>query len=266
MLWGIPIVQVLEVTDLKTVFRTNDGAIHAVNGISFALDEGELLAAVGESGSGKTTLLNLVSGIYRATSGRVIFLEEDITDLGPHEIRRKGISRTFQTNRLCMDLSVLDNMLIGLYSKQQATWWEAILRPTKCQRELENNIEECFEVLAHFNPELIDKCYEPVTTIPLIDRRRIEIARAIVGEPKLLLLDEPTAGLNPEETLQMIEDIGKIRDGKFKVSIIIIEHDMAVISRISERVVVLNAGRKIAEGSFEEVSHNEEVRTAYLGG
>jgi ABC-type branched-subunit amino acid transport system ATPase component len=243
----------------------NFGGLKAVNEVDFTIGD-EVVGLIGPNGSGKTTFLNLVSGLYRATSGNVYFLQEDITGYGPHEVRNKGISRTFQTNRLCMNLSVLDNMLLGLYSQQQATWWQAIFQPSKCQRELEDNIEKCFEVLAHFNPELIAKRYDPITTIPLIDRRRIEIARAIVGEPKLLLLDEPTAGLNTEETMEMVDDIGKIRESKLKVSIIIIEHDMSVISRITERVVVLNAGRKIAEGTFSEISQNEEVRTAYLGG
>ncbi|MBC7324618.1 MAG: ABC transporter ATP-binding protein, partial [Moorella sp. (in: Bacteria)] len=179
---------------------------------------------------------------------------------------RKGISRIFQTNRLCLQLTVLDNMLLGLYSQQRTTWWQAIFQPGTSRRELQANIEKCCAVLAHFNPDLVKRCYDPVTTIPLIDRRRIEIARAIVGEPRLLLLDEPTAGLNAEETMQMIDDIGKIREGGRQISIIIIEHDMAVISRITDRVVVLNAGKKIAEGTFNEVSQNEQVRTAYLGG
>lgn len=243
----------------------NFGGLKAVNEVDFVIAD-EVVGLIGPNGSGKTTFLNLVSGIYKATSGKIYFLQEDITGSAPHDIRSKGISRTFQTNRLCLNLSVIDNMLLGLYSRQQATWWQAVFQPSRCRHEIEANIEKCFEVLAHFNPELIDRRYDPITTIPLIDRRRIEIARAIVGEPKLLLLDEPTAGLNTEETMQMIDDIGKIREGKFKVSIIIIEHDMAVISRITERVVVLNAGRKIAEGTFSEISQNEEVRTAYLGG
>ena len=243
----------------------NFGGLKPVNEVDFVIGD-EVVGLIGPNGSGKTTFLNLVSGIYRATSGHVHFMQEDITDCAPHEVRSKGIARTFQTNRLCLNLSVLDNMLLGLHSRQKSTWWQAIFQPSRCQQELEDNIERCFEVLAHFNPELIDKRYEPVSKIPLIDRRRIEIARAIVGEPKLLLLDEPTAGLNTEETMEMIDDIGRLRESKMKVSIIIIEHDMAVISRISQRVVVLNAGRKIAEGTFEEVSQNEEVRTAYLGG
>ncbi|PRR69682.1 ABC transporter ATP-binding protein [Neomoorella humiferrea] len=243
----------------------NFGGLRAVDGVDFTIAD-EIVGLIGPNGSGKTTFLNLVSGIYKPTNGKIIFQQEDITGASPDIVRQKGISRTFQTNRLCLKLSVLDNMLLGLYSKQKTSWWQAILKPNYCRAEIKESIEKCFEILAHFNPELVKKCYEPITTIPLIDRRRIEVARAIVGEPRLLLLDEPTAGLNAEETMQMIKDINKIREKNKKISIIIIEHDMQVISSISERVVVFNAGKKIAEGTFSEVSKNEQVRSAYLGG
>lgn len=243
----------------------NFGGLKAVDGVDFTIGD-EIVGLIGPNGSGKTTFLNLVSGIYKPTGGKIIFQGEDITGAGPHVIRSKGISRTFQTNRLCLNLSVLDNMLLGLYSRQRTTWWQAIFKPAYSQKEISADIERCFAVLTHFNPELVKRCYDPITTVPLIDRRRIEIARAIVGEPRLLLLDEPTAGLNAEETMQMIDDIGKIRGDGRQISIIIIEHDMAVIARITDRVVVLNAGRKIAEGCFSEVCQNEQVRTAYLGG
>ncbi|CEP69211.1 ABC transporter-like [Moorella glycerini] len=243
----------------------NFGGLKAVDGVDFTIGD-EIVGLIGPNGSGKTTFLNLVSGIYQPTSGKIIFQQEDITGAGPDIIRSKGIARTFQTNRLCLNLSVIDNMLLGLYSQQKTTWWQAIFQPAYCRAEIKASIEKCFQVLAHFNAELIKKCYDPITTIPLIDRRRIEIARAIVGEPRLLLLDEPTAGLNAEETIQMIRDIGKIRESNRQISIIIIEHDMSVIARITDRVVVLNAGKKIAEGLFSEVSKDEQVRTAYLGG
>ncbi|WP_258358597.1 ABC transporter ATP-binding protein [Moorella sulfitireducens] len=243
----------------------NFGGLKAVDGVDFIIGD-EIVGLIGPNGSGKTTFLNLVSGIYKPTSGKIIFQQEDITGAGPDAIRSKGIARTFQTNRLCLHLTVLDNMLLGLYSQQKTAWWQAIFRPAYSRAEIKAGIEKCFHILAHFNEELIKRCYDPVTTIPLIDRRRIEIARAIVGEPRLLLLDEPTAGLNAEETMQMIRDIGKIREDNRKISIIIIEHDMAVIARITDRVVVLNAGKKIAEGLFSEVSKDEQVRTAYLGG
>ncbi|MDN5344059.1 MAG: branched-chain amino acid transport system ATP-binding protein [Clostridia bacterium] len=241
------------------------GGLRAVDNLDFQIGD-EIVGLIGPNGSGKTTFLNIISGIYKPTRGRVYFNGEDITSLPPHMIRAKGIARTFQTNRLCLNLSILDNMLLGLYCQQQTTWWQAIFMSSSSSREIKLGIEKSLAILAHFNPALITRAYEPVMTIPLIDRRRIEIARAVVGDPRLVLLDEPTAGLNSEETNQMINDIAKIRRRSSQISIIIIEHDMTVISRITERVVCLNAGQKIAEGTFSEVARNELVRTAYLGG
>lgn len=243
----------------------NFGGLKAVDEVDFAIAN-EVVGLLGPNGSGKTTFLNLVSGIYQPTGGKIIFQQEDITGAGAHIIRSKGIARTFQTNRLCLDLSIIDNMLLGLYSQQKSTWWQAIVQPKRCRIELSQNIEKCLKLLDHFNPELVDKAYDPITTIALIDRRRIEIARAIVGDPRLLLLDEPTAGLNSEETSQIINDIEKIRKGDQQISMIIIEHDMNVISSICDRVVVLNAGKKIADDTYLEICKNEEVQTAYLGG
>lgn len=243
----------------------NFGGLKAVDRLDFEIGD-ETVGLIGPNGSGKTTFLNIISGIYRPSAGRVIFGGEELNSFTPDAIRKKGISRTFQTNRLCMNLSVIDNLLLGLYCEQKTSWWQAIFNRSMAMQEINRGIDRCFEAIAVFNPEIVDRAYELISTIPLIDRRRIEIARAIVGRPKLLLLDEPTAGLNKEETHQMIEDITKIRDSGERISIIIIEHDMSVISKISDRVVCLNVGQKIAEGSFEEVSQNENVCMAYLGG
>lgn len=239
------------------------GGLKAVDEVDCEMDN-EVLGLIGPNGSGKTTFLNLISGIYTATSGEIEFQGQDISKLKAFEIRSIGIARTFQTNRLCLKLTVLDNMLLGLFSKQSTKWWETIFNQKKHHRELQENIDRCLEVLGYFNEELIDRKYELVDTIPLIDRRRIEIARALVSDPALLLLDEPTAGLNPQETVSIVEDLKRIRE-RTKISIIFIEHDMGVISDIADRVVVLNAGHIIAEGNFKEVSQNEEVRSAYLG-
>jgi branched-chain amino acid transport system ATP-binding protein len=243
----------------------NFGGLKAVDGLDFEIGD-ETVGLIGPNGSGKTTFLNIISGIYKPSTGRVIFSGGELSRFTPDEVRKKGISRTFQTNRLCMNLSVIDNLLLGLYCEQKTSWLQAIFNRSLCMKEINEGIGKCFEAISVFNPEIVDRAYELISTIPLIDRRRIEIARAIVGRPKLLLLDEPTAGLNKEETHQMIEDITKIRDGGNRISIIIIEHDMSVISKISNRVVCLNAGQKIAEGTFEEVSQSENVRMAYLGG
>ncbi len=253
---------------MDTLLKTEDLSIHfgglvAVDKVTYSMGN-EVLGLIGPNGSGKTTFLNLISGIYQPTGGTIEFQGRDITNFKAHEIRIAGIARTFQTNRLCLKLTVLDNMLMGLYSKQKTTWWEAVLNQKKHYGELKRNINTCLEVLGYFNKELIERKYELIDTIPLIDRRRIEIARALVSDPALLLLDEPTAGLNQEETTSIVEDLKRIRE-KTRISIIFIEHDMGVISTIADRVIVLNAGRIIAAGSFEEVSQSQEVRTAYLG-
>lgn len=251
---------ILETRNLSIHF----GGLIAVNKVSCTV-KNEILGLIGPNGSGKTTFLNLVSGIYRPTEGEMLFKDTDITTEKPHEIRRLGVARTFQTNRLCTELTVLDNMLLGLFSKQETKWWEVVLNQKKHHGELKDNIETCIDGLRHFNEELVERKDELIETIPLIDRRRIEIARALVSNPSLLLLDEPTAGLNPEETTSIVEDIQKIREKRTDMSIIFIEHDMAVISSIADRVIVLNAGQIIAEGSFSDISKNDEVRTAYLG-
>jgi len=240
------------------------GGLVAVDQVSCVVGD-EVLGLIGPNGSGKTTFLNLISGIYQPSGGSMFFNGSDISTEKPHVIRRMGIARTYQTNRLCTGITVLDNMLLGLFSKQTSKWWDIVFRQKKYYAELKKNIENCLETLAHFNQELIERKDELIETIPLIDRRRIEIARALVSNPTLLLLDEPTAGLNPEETTSIIKDIQKIRQSRKEISIIFIEHDMSVISTVADRVIVLNAGGIIAEGTFSEISRNEEVRTAYLG-
>ncbi len=244
----------------------NFGGLWAVDRVDFLACRGEIVGLIGPNGSGKTTFFNLVSGIYKPTRGSIVFKGRDITGLPAYEVKRMGISRTFQSSRLCWNLSVLDNVLIGLYSNQTTGWYEAVFKPRTSNAELERSIEICVEFLRYFNEDLIDRRYERVRNIPHIDRRRIEICRALVSDPELLLLDEPSAGLNPQETMEMMDDIARIRERNKDISIVIIEHDMDVISEVTERVVVFNAGAKIAEGSFSEISRNEEVIRAYLGG
>lgn len=242
------------------------GNLWAVNQVDFAIDRGEVVGLIGPNGSGKTTFFNLLTGIYRPTGGTVEFAGHDIGGLPPYRIRQLGLARTFQSSRLCWNLSVLDNVLTGLYARQQTTWFDAIFRPRRVDAELKDGIERALAYLGYFNPELVARRYEPVRNIPHIDRRRIEICRALVSDPRLLLLDEPSAGLNPQETMQMMADIGRIRERDPAISIIIIEHDMDVIAEVTRRVVVFNAGKKVAEGSFADVARNEEVIRAYLGG
>ena len=160
---------------------------------------------------------------------------------------------------------MLDNILIGMHPHQDSNWFDAIFRRRYTERELERGVEKCLELLNQFSSELAGECYRRAADLPQADRRRVEICRALASNPKLLLLDEPSAGMSPEETEAMMEDIRKVRERMKGIGMIVIEHDMMVIKGVAERVVVLNYGRKIAEGKFEEVSHNEGVLEAYLG-
>ena len=239
--------------------------LKALDRVNFYLHEGDILGLIGPNGSGKTTLINVITGVYKACGGRLVFREEVITGLQPHEIRAKGIARTFQSNRLCWNLSLMDNILLGLHYKQKCNWWSIIVKPKTWQNELQSGIKKIEDVINELNSCLLDKCYIEMSNFPLIDRRRAEIARALVAEPTLLLLDEPTAGLNPVETMQIIDDVARFKEKYPMMSIIIIEHDMGVISRICNRVVVLNAGKKIADGPYAQVIEDQEVKKAYLG-
>ena len=244
----------------------NFGELWAVRNVNFEINKNEIIGLIGPNGSGKTTFFNLISGMYRPTQGNAFFKDEEITNLLPNQIKKRGLARTFQSSRLCWELSVLDNVLEGLQSKWKSSWFTSVLKPKKSEEELIAGIEKALELLNYFNPELVEKRFEQVKNIPHIDRRRIEICRGLIAEPDLLLLDEPSAGLNNKETSEMMELIAHIREKMEKISIIIIEHDMSVISDVTDSVIVFNAGQEIARGKFTDVSQNPEVRTAYLGG
>jgi branched-chain amino acid transport system ATP-binding protein len=241
------------------------GGLTAVNEIEFSLDEGRVAGLIGPNGSGKTTFFNLLTGIYRPTMGRIVYHGENVVGLPAFQIARRGIARTFQNNRLFLNLSILDNVLIGMHAHQDSNWFDAIFRRNYVGQELRSGVEKALSLLGLFSQELVNGCYKKAADVPLGDRRKIEICRALASEPKLLLLDEPSAGMSPEETEVLMEDIRRVREKKGGMAIILIEHDMMVIREVAERVVVLNYGRKIAEGTFQEISNNEEVLDAYLG-
>ena len=256
--------------DNGRVFWTEDlsisfGGLVAVDHVNIDISRGEVLGLIGPNGSGKTTIFNLVTGIYEPTGGDFFFGGESLLGKPPYVIARKGIARTFQISRLCLDLSVLDNVFIGMHYKQKRWLADAVFRRRLLAEEVERGREEAFELLGVFNKDLIAAAGEPVGSLPQIDRRRVEICRAMAMEPRLLLLDEPSAGMTPEEMAALMDDIKKVQEASEGISIIIVEHDMVVIRTISDRVVALNYGRKIAEGSFKEVASNTEVREAYLG-
>ena len=243
----------------------NFGGLWAVKDVDFSINAREIVGLIGPNGSGKTTFLNIISGIYRATRGSVLLQGEDVTMLKPFEIFKRGMSRTYQSSRLCWDLSVADNILMGLYTRQNNGLIDILLRPWRANAEIYDSMQECMDMLSYFNPRLADRRYELTKNIPHIDRRRIEITRALVGHPAILLLDEPTAGLNDEETMSMMNDISKIKEKWQDICIIIIEHDMKVMEKVPERIIVFNAGQKIAEGLYKDIVHNEDVINAYLG-
>lgn len=254
-----------------SLLQTNEltmqfGGLKALSGIDLHVNEGEILGIIGPNGSGKTTLFNVITGVYRATGGSILFKGQEIQQREPYEIARAGIARTFQHSRLMSGLSVLDNILLGFYGRQRYSLVDAIFRRKKVERELSQLAEEAAQLLSVFSPTLVSRFYEPVGDLPFIDRRRVEICRALAGKPSLLLLDEPTAGMNPDETEEVITDVRKVRDSIAGMTVTIIEHDMSVIGGVSDRVLCLNYGQKIAEGDFKTVAADPDVRSAYLGG
>lgn len=241
------------------------GGLAAINKVNFDVPKGKTVGLIGPNGSGKTTFFNIISGIYRPSEGEVWFDDENTVGCKSHEIARKGITRTFQNNRLFWQLSILDNVILGMYTKQRATLFDVLIRYKRTKKELENCAARAIEILGYFSHDLSKQHARPVSDLSQGDRRRVEICRALASDPKLLLLDEPSAGMSPEETDKLMEDIGKVKERYPDISIIIIEHDMTVIEEIAQHVIVFNYGKKITEGTYSEIIHNEEVLEAYLG-
>ena len=241
------------------------GGLMAVDRVNFEVCKGEVLGLIGPNGSGKTTIFNMLTGLYTPTAGDFFFDGESLLGKQPFEIARRGVARTFQISRLCLDLSLIDNVFIGMHSRQKHFIMDSIFRRNLLASEVKESHEKAIFLLSVFNKDLVNKLGDRASTLPQIDRRRVEICRAMAMEPRLLLLDEPSAGMTPTEITELMEDIKKVQDAWKGISIIIVEHVMTVIRTITNRVVVLNFGKKIAEGCFEEVTHNPEVREAYLG-
>jgi branched-chain amino acid transport system ATP-binding protein len=241
------------------------GGLQVISDLDLHVDEGEIVSVIGPNGAGKTTLFNLVTGIYRPQTGDILFDGQSLIGLQPHAITNRGIARTFQTLRLFLNMTVKENVMAAAYGHTHATLVESILRLPRARREEREIAALAEEKLAFFGQRLMGYRWDqPAYSLSYANRRRLEIARAMAAKPRLLLLDEPAAGMNPVETHEMTELIGRLRqEGGY--TILVIEHDMHVVEGISDRVVALDHGVKIAEGSYEAVATNERVVEAYLG-
>ena len=253
--------RLLEIRGLKKRF----GGLYALSDLELHVEDGEIVSVIGPNGAGKTTLFNVITGLYEPDAGEVLFGGQSLTGLKPNQITRLGVARTFQTVHLFPNMSVLENAMVGQHCRSRSGLFGAVLRPPRTRREEERIREKAAEALAFFGTRLSGYRHDqPASTLSYANRRRLEIARAMATEPSILLLDEPTAGMNPKETEEMTHLITRL--GREKgYAIVVIEHDMRVVKGVSKRVVALDYGRKIAEGTYQEVAHNEHVIEAYLG-
>jgi ABC-type branched-subunit amino acid transport system ATPase component len=241
------------------------GGLNAVDGVDLDVNEGEILSVIGPNGAGKTTLFNVVTGLYVADGGSIHFDGHDLVGLQPHHICTLGIARTFQTVRLFPAMTVLENTMVGQHCRTRSGVFGAVLRLPRTRAEERQVLEQSRLALSFFGSRLAGyRENQPAFALSYANRRRLEIARAMATDAKLILLDEPTAGMNPRETQEMTELIGKLRDER-GYTIVVIEHDMRLVKGVSDRVVALDYGRKIADGTYEEVANDERVVEAYLG-
>lgn len=250
--------ELLKVDNVSMVF----GGLRAVSNLSMHIDEGELIGLIGPNGAGKTTAFNMITGVYTPTEGKVYFNGQQSSGKKSYQVTQMGMARTFQNIRLFSELSVIDNVKIAYNMHVTYNLVDAIVRDGKYLSEEEFITQKALDLLKIFHLE--EEAHEVAKNLPYGKQRRLEIARALATEPKLLLLDEPAAGMNPQETKELMEMIRWIRK-EFNLSILLIEHDMGLVMGVCERIYVLEYGMKIAEGTPEEIKHNKRVIEAYLG-
>jgi len=253
--------RLLDIRDLKVTF----GGLDALSGLNFQVDEGEIVSVIGPNGAGKTTFFNLISGLVAPTEGEILFEGESIVGLDPSIVTSLGIARTFQNVRLFPNMTILENVMVAQHCRTSQQVFGALLQTKAFKKEEAEIRQRAEEVLGFFGHRLVGyRMDQPAFALSYANRRRLEIARAMATQPRLLLLDEPVAGMNPMETAELTELIGRLRS-EWGFTIVMIEHDMKVVRDVSDRVVVLDHGVPIAQGSYDEVSTNPNVVEAYLG-
>lgn len=251
-------MKILEVQNVVMRF----GGLKAIDEVSFSIDLGEVFGLIGPNGAGKTTMFNIITANYKPTSGSIKLLGKEITHLKPHKIVAQGIARTFQNIRLFESMSVLENVLIGYHASLRYTFLEAAFRFGRFFKEEQRAREQAFEILRYIGIE--EYAQVRATNLSYGNQRKVEIARALAASPKLLLLDEPAAGMNPKETEELAELISKMKRD-FKLSVLLIEHDMPFVNRLCDRVLVLDYGKKLFAGTPFEAINDSHVIAAYLG-
>jgi len=254
-------VALLEIRELSKKF----GGLTAIDELDIDVNDREVVSVIGPNGAGKTTFFNVLTGMMPADTGEILFDGERLHGLRPNQILKLGLARTFQNVRLFPEMTIRENVEVARHARTRSGVIGAIFRTPRFRAEEEETNKKAEDTLAFFGKRLVGyRMDQPAIALSYANRRRLEVARALASDPKLLLLDEPTAGMNPRETQELTQLIGKIRDEK-KIAIVLIEHDMRVVKGVSDRVVVLDYGRKIAEGRYEDVAHDERVIEAYLG-